>query len=451
MDGEHYPPVVRAAIDRLPSQVLGCEVVAAAVVGGGEKLGPEAAPDLGTPVVEGDDADDALTKALTQYEPDLVVDLSDEPVLDPRTRMRLAARTLAAGVQYRGPDFTFEPPTRSRLAAKPSVAVIGTGKRTGKTAAAAHLARVLAERGTPPVIVTMGRGGPTEPELIDPATADLSPAGLLAMVAAGRHAASDHLEDALMARVATIGTRRCGGGLAGAPADSTFVAGVAVANLRPEPLILFEGSGAAIPPIQADATLCVMPAVVDPELITGYLGAYRLLLSDLIVVTMAEVPFAGSGAAVSRQGVSSRARAALLETRVRKLAPGVPIVHVVFRPFPLGPISGRRVFYVTTASASATRLMASHLEREHGCKIVGTSHHLAQRAELAADLETAEGADVLVVELKAAAVDLVARFASERGMEITFCDNRVVTIGGDGTYEELGRHVVDLAVERHRR
>jgi cyclic 2,3-diphosphoglycerate synthetase len=129
--------------------------------------------------------------------------------------------------------------------------------------------------------------------------------------------------------------------------------------------------------------------------------------------------------------------------------PEVPVVHVVLRPFPLEPISGRRVFYVTTASASATRIMASHLEREHGCKIVGTSHHLGHRGELATDLEGMEGADVVVVELKAAAVELVAAAALERGMEITFCDNRVVTTGGDGSFEELAIGVADVAVGRH--
>ena len=69
----------------------------------------------------------------------------------------------------------------------------------------------------------------------------------MALAASGRHAASDHLEDALMAGVATVGTRRCGGGLAGAPVDSTFAAGVALANGRPESLLVFEGSGAADP------------------------------------------------------------------------------------------------------------------------------------------------------------------------------------------------------------
>jgi len=410
--------------------------------------------DLGVPVVTGDGLDEALAEGLRRFAPELVVDLSDEPVIDARLRLRLAARVLAAGVPYRGADFSFTPPPRPRLATKPSVAVIGTGKRTGKTAVSASLARLLAARGTPPVVVAMGRGGPPEPELVDPATFDLSPAGLLALAASGRHAASDHLEDAVVAGVATVGTRRCGGGLAGAPFDSTFAAGVALGNSRPEPLLLLEGSGTAIPPVAADATICVVPATADPELVTGYLGGYRVLLSDLIVVTMAEQTLPRSGATVrqssaSPAGGSSETGLALLEKSVRGSAPGARVVHTVFRPSPLESIAGRRVFFVTTAPASARGLLVGHLEREHGCTIVGTSHHLASRPELAADLEGAEGADVVLVELKAAAVDCVARFALERGIGVTFCDNQVVTTGGDGLFEELALSTADLAIARY--
>jgi cyclic 2,3-diphosphoglycerate synthetase len=300
----------------------------------------------------------------------------------------------------------------------------------------------------------MGRGGPPEPELIDPATADLSAAGLLARADRGDHAASDYLEDALMAGVPSVGTRRCGGGLAGAPADDTFAAGVALADRRDEPFLLYEGSGAAVPPAHADATILVVPASADPELVTGYLGAYRVLLSDLIVVTMAEPSFADSSAAVTgdaatpKWGVASGEGVAFLERSVRGLSPETRVVHTIFRPTPLQPISGRRVFYVTTAPASAVDVMAGHLEQEHGCKVVGTSHHLAHRPELAADLEAMDAADVLVAELKAAAVDLAARTALEREMEVVFCDNRVVSVGGDGTFEELALSTTDLAVRR---
>jgi cyclic 2,3-diphosphoglycerate synthase len=452
IDGEHYPPVVRAAIDELPRRLPGAVVVGAALLGGGEKLAADLPPDLGlgVPVVrgEGPGAHRALEAGLAAFSPDLVVDLSDEPVVDARRRMGLAARTLVRGIPYVGADFRFDPPPRPRLATKPSVAVIGTGKRTGKTAVSASLARLLAQQGTPPVVVAMGRGGPARPEVIDPSTFDLSAGGLLALAATGRHAASDHLEDAVVAGVATVGTRRCGGGLAGAPFGDTFGAGVEEANGRSESLVVFEGSGSCVPPAHADATICVMPATADPELVTGYLGAYRVLLSDLIVVTMGEPTFAVSGAGAPTGTRSTSSGSGFLEESVRKLVPGVRVVHTVFRPFPLEPISGRRVFYVTTAPVAASKVLVDHLEAEHGCTVVGVSHHLARRPELAADLAAAPEADVLLVELKAAAVDLAAKTALMRGMEITFCDNRVVSTGGDGTFEDLALRITGLAVDR---
>ena len=438
VDGEHYPPVVVAALGRVRLRYPGATVVGAAMLGGTEKVGSET--DLGIPVVAGDSPEDALRQALSAFGPDLVYDLSDEPVLDNRARMRLAAFALAAGARYAGADFAFDPPPRPRLATKPSIAVIGTGKRTGKTAVSAHLARVLAERGTPPVVVAMGRGGPPEPELVDPLTFDLSPAGLLAMAESGRHAASDHLEDAVMSGVATVGTRRCGGGLAGAPADDTFAAGVALANARPETLLQFEGSGQCIPPAHADATVLVVPFAADPDLVTGYLGAYRVLLADLIVVTIAATSLAASSLRASFEGDVGRL--------VQGVSAQPRIVRVILRPTPLAPIAGRRVFYATTASPSARAHLAAHLEQRHGARVVGASHNLANRPLLEADLESSREADVLVVELKAAAVDVAVKLAVERGMDVVFCDNRVETISGDASFDELGLAMADLAVQR---
>jgi cyclic 2,3-diphosphoglycerate synthetase len=442
VDGEHYPPVVAAAISQLPSRFPGARPVGIALLGGAEKLpaggvtGDDGDAPWDLPVVTGATPDEALLAGLDRFSPELVVDLSDEPVLDARVRLRLVARALAAGVAYRVADARFDPPPRPRLATKPSVAVIGTGKRTGKTAVSVHAARTLAGRGTPPVIVAMGRGGPAEPELVDPRTFDLRAEALVALADTGRHAASDHLEDALLAGVVTVGTRRCGGGMAGMPGDSTFAAGVALANTRPESLLLFEGSGQAIPPVHADATVCVVPAGADVELVTGYLGSYRLLLTDLVVVSMAEASLADPGAVTA------------LERSVRGVAPGAGVVRTIFRPTPLEPISGRRVLYATTAAASVTSLLAEHLEREHGCTVVGVSPHLAERARLARDLEVAADVDVLVVELKAAGIDVAARVALERGIDVVFCDNRVVTVGGDGEFEEMVTALADLATSR---
>jgi len=138
-------------------------------------------------------------------------------------------------------------------------------------------------------------------------------------------------------------------------------------------VLVLEGSGQAIPPVHADATICVVPAD-GIRAITEGLGPYRVLLSDLVVITMVEAPFADSGAAE-------------VEASVRGVAPGVRVARIGLRPFPLEPVSGRTVFYVTTAPASAIDSMARHLEREHGCTVVGTSPHLAQRPKLAEDLD----------------------------------------------------------------
>jgi cyclic 2,3-diphosphoglycerate synthetase len=435
VDGEHYPPVVRAAIEHISSRNAGCVVVAAALLGGREKVAVDGGFEVGVPLVTADSPEAAMTRAMEEFAPELVCDLADQPVVDLRTRMSLVTIALLRGVPYQGADFRFEPPPRPRVATKPSVAVIGTGKRTGKTAVAGQLARLLVAQGTPPVIVAMGRGGPPTPELVDPARFDLTPKGLLELAQSGRHAASDHLEDALTAGVVTVGTRRCGGGMAGAPVDATFAEGVRRANARPEPLLVFEGSGQAIPPVHADATICVVPAAGVPGLAEG-LVPYRLLLSDLVVITMGGASFADSDAVD-------------LEAGVRGVAPGARVSRISLRPFPLEPVSGRPVFFVSTAPASAIDLMAGHLEREHGCTVVGTSHHLAHRLKLAEDLERVGDAEVLLVELKAAAIDLAARVALERGLEVVFCDNRVVSTGGDGSFDELALATAELAFERH--
>jgi len=440
VDGEHYPTVVRAAVEEL--RAAGRTVVGASLLGGSEKIsaGATRPDDYGVDdMVFGESPLAALLAGVGRFEPDEVVDLSDQPVLDARTRLLLAACALSLGLPYRGAGFTFDPPPRPRLATKPSIAVIGTGKRTGKTAVAGDLARTLATTGRKPIIVAMGRGGPAEPEVVDPATFDLSPEALLTLAHSGRHAASDHLEDALTAGVVTVGTRRCGGGLAGEPASATFGRGVELANQRPEELLIFEGSGTSIPPVHADVTICVVGAAgaADPELLLGYLGAYPLLLADLVVITLVEQPLADLGAV------------AALEDRIRGLVPGVPVVHTTFRPRPLGSISGDSVFFTTTAPVAVTAILAAHLE-SYGATVVGHSSSLANRPRLAADLQAAGRADVLVTELKAAAVDLATGFALERGMRVVYSDNQLVATGGDGPLETLFPSVADVATDRFR-
>ena len=127
------------------------------LAGGTEKL--RGGDDYGVPVV------DDLEAAIAELEPELVIDLSDEPVLGPRERFRTASRVLALGLPYVGSDFRFDPPELAPFPL-PSLSVVGTGKRVGKTAVTGHLARLLAaDRDV--VVVAMGRGGPPEPEVAE--------------------------------------------------------------------------------------------------------------------------------------------------------------------------------------------------------------------------------------------------------------------------------------------
>jgi cyclic 2,3-diphosphoglycerate synthase len=394
IDGEHYAPVVRAALAELPYDVVG-----AWLAGGGEKLvGGE---DYGVPLAA------TLEEALA-WEPDVVYDLSDEPVLGPRERLALASRVLAAGIAYEGPDFRFRPPELTPVGV-PSLAVAGTGKRVGKTAVTGHIARLLA-RDRRVVVVAMGRGGPPEPEVID-ARPDL--ASLLERTRAGLHGASDHLETAALTGVPTVGCRRAGGGLAGAVGSSNVLDGVDAARALDPELLVFDGSGAALPPVAADARVLVVPAHQSPELATGYLNAYRILLADLVVLTHCE----------------DRAAAHALADAVRAVK-DVPVIGTVQRPRPLEPVAGRRVAFFTTAPQQVHPLLADQLLHEHGAAHVAVSGNLARRTALRHDVESLD-AEVFLVELKAAAVDVVAEAALARGIPVVLADADVRTLPGE--------------------
>ncbi|MGH8885858.1 MAG: 2,3-diphosphoglycerate synthetase [Egibacteraceae bacterium] len=368
------------------------------------------------------EAAQAIRRLVKEHHADVVVDLSDEPVLDARRRMQLAAHALHAGVAYAGADFRFWPPPRQVLANRPSIAVIGTGKRIGKTAVAGEVARILTAAGRTPVVVAMGRGGPPEPVVVE-AGRTLDATALLEIVDAGGHAASDFYEDAVTAGVATVGARRCGGGLAGAVGSSNVALAVNAANRLPGDLLLLEGSGAAIPPVHADATILVVPGYADPELVRGYLGAYRVLLADLVAVTMCESPR------------SSPTQVEAVLEAIRSISQRVVVVRTVLRPVPLGSVCGAKIFFATTAPTSVTAALAAYLQERYGCEVVATSSRLADRPALRADLERAGAFDVLLVELKAAAVDVAARAAAALGVRMVVCDNRPIVVGSPGKTE----------------
>jgi cyclic 2,3-diphosphoglycerate synthase len=381
IDGEHHPPAVRDALDRLEAERGLAGVV---FCGGEEKVSAEVLADpaahYGRDVLTAPSPAGAMASLAPRAE--AVIDMADEPVLDHVARAELASLAAHLGLSYHAPGLRLEPPVYADVECDaPVLAVIGTAKRTGKTAVAGHWAGLLEDRD--PVIVSMGRGGPAEPQLAEAGTAL---GDLLALARDGHHAASDYLEDAAIAGVRTVGCRRVGGGPLGAPGESNVLEGAQLAaSLRPGVLIL-EGSGACVPPVSADRTVCVVGGPVS-----GY-DLYRVLRADLCLL--------------------------MAETAIDR-----PSIRCELRPEPAEPLPpGARVALFTTRA-----------ERCEGVEPVVASSNLARREALADDLDRAanERCDVYLTELKAAAIEMVAERAVAEGARIVFVRNRPVGLDGD--------------------
>ena len=363
--------------------------------GGEEKVSARALADplahYGREVLNGVAPEDGLRSLASAgadgaaRRPAAVVDLADEPVLDPAARLRLAALALHLGLAYEAPGMRLNPPPYASVPfGGRTLAVIGTGKRSGKTAVAGHWAGLLRARGADPVIVCLGRGGPVKPQV---ARAGIGVEDLLAIADDGAHAASDYLEGAALAGVTTVGCRRVGGGLAGEPGESNMVEATELAAGIASGALILEGSGSCIPPVAADRTVCV----VGSQSIDG-LDHYRVLRADLCL-TLAAVDCPG------------------------------PAIRFELRPEPAEPLpEGARVATFTTRA-----------ERCEGVEPIVSSRNLSRRAALSEDLDraVAERCDVYLTELKAAAIDTVAARARAEGARVIFLRNRPVGIDSD--------------------
>ena len=75
------------------------------------------------------------------------------------------------------------------------------------------------------------------------------------------------------------------------------------------------------------------------------------------------------------------------------------------------------------------------------------SRNLADRAALREELRQID-ADVYLTEIKAAAIDVVAEAAAERGAEIVFADNEVVSLAGEPDLDEQLLALSDEALQQ---
>jgi cyclic 2,3-diphosphoglycerate synthetase len=195
--------------------------------------------------------------------------------------------------------------------------------------------------------------------------------------------------------VRTIGCRRCGGGLAGQVATSNVAEGARLAEELAPDIVVFDGSGAAIPPIATDRRILVTSGAQD---VRAGLNAYRVLVADLVVAI----------------GVDEAQLGAIRELK------DVPVVQCELRLEPVEPIGGRVAVFAAGPAAT------DHLRAD----VVATSANLADRPKLREDLASID-ADTYVIEIKAAAIDVVAEAALERGARIVFARNDVVSLPGE--------------------
>jgi cyclic 2,3-diphosphoglycerate synthetase len=181
-----------------------------------------------------------------------------------------------------------------------------------------------------------------------------------------------------------------------------------------------EGSGPTLPPVFTDKSIVVVGAAQPIKHVIGFFGEYRLMRSELTVVTMCEEPI------VSRDKVKQ------IEKEITKLFPEMKIALTVFRPEPHGEISERKVFMAVTANPVMKDKLKNYVEKTFHCSVVGISTHLSNRRELWHDLETGlQQADVLLTEIKAASIDVAAKAAKAKGCDIVFMHNRSVLVGGN--------------------
>ncbi len=444
VDGEHYFPVTKSAIDKLENE--GKEVLALVFIGGTEKVKDgniDVVSDFfKKPIIMSDDHSkipyDLIAQAIDEYDVDAVMDLSDEPVVNYSKRFKIATVVLEKGVVYVGPDFRFTPVEENDVLNNPSYKIIGTGKRIGKTAVSSYTARLInSESDYTPCIVAMGRGGPETPEIVRGDQIELTPEYLMEQADKGLHAASDHWEDALMSRVLTVGCRRCAGGMAGQVFETNMVDGVRMTNDLDVNLVAIEGSGSAVPPIKTNQTITLVGANQPIETLIEYFGPYRIKLADLIIITMCD------------EEICSKDKLEDLIDFIHDTNPDAAIVPTIFRPHPVKSIEGKNILFATTAPENVHYLLKNYLEDNFNCNVVAISPHLSNRPLLKKDIEAnIDDVDVMLTELKAAAVDVVTKDALDANLELVYCDNIPIPISDEYDLKGNIMNIVNNALKK---
>ncbi|MDD3455014.1 MAG: 2,3-diphosphoglycerate synthetase, partial [Methanobacteriales archaeon] len=112
-------------------------------------------------------------------------------------------------------------------------------------------------------------------------------------------------------------------------------------------------------------------------------------------------------------------------------------------------IEDKSVLFATTAPRSVMDTLVTYIEDKYNCNIVGTTNHLSNRPLLQKDIEKyIDEAEVMLTELKAAAVDVATKEALDAGLDVVYSDNIPIVV--DESPEDLDKaiiEVVDAAID----
>lgn len=436
VDGEHYLPNLKSSLTHIGKKY---RIEYLIFIGGTEKIGTpkDVEKALPYPVFFANNKNKpdikALDDILKTHPVKIVLDLSDEPILDYMTRFQMASHILYHGAIYKGSDFQFDPLKFKKILTKKSLAIWGTGKRIGKTAIGGFIGRTLKNAGKNPAIITLSRGGPQKPLVVHGEKIQIDVQYLLNIDKQGMHASSDCFEDALTAGVQTYGCRRCGGGMSGKAMVTVLDTGVRMAEAAKEiETVIIEGSGATVPEIKTDKVILVMDATQPLEILQGYLTPLRILYADLIIVNMCEEFL-----------VNDKKLKSILDS-IRAIKPNVRIATTVLRPKPLSPVKGKNIFLTTTAPTKAVPFLKLYLEKKYQCTIKGMSNNLSVRPKLIEELKKIKNVDLVATELKAAAIAVVAKESEKLGLKTVLMDNDVVIVNRGGNVKNLKQEILSL-------
>ncbi len=119
IDGEHYPQITSDAINILKNNFIGefCGII---FLGGTEKItSGDFSGFFDDKVYPIKDFIRDFPSALDFFRPDIVYDLSDEPVVNHQVRMKIASYCFYKHASYMGPDFLFSSMEQAVYGVKP--------------------------------------------------------------------------------------------------------------------------------------------------------------------------------------------------------------------------------------------------------------------------------------------------------------------------------------------